>query len=114
MAPSSTAASGTCRTISAAPITAATTNPRTTSARRAQGKEGNQPERAVEKARGNRHAAEQRRIAEPPDRKGRANPDQRGVQVRNHRRPGDGETLGGRTPGYRRQGPGLRDLSSAR
>jgi hypothetical protein len=66
---------------------------------RAHAQEGEQPEQAVENYRRNRHTAEQRRIAEPPDRDGGDDADQRRRQVRRHRRTGDGEDLRGRDLG---------------
>ena len=63
---------------------------------RAHAQEAEQPEQAVEHHGRDRHAAEQRRIAQPPDRDGRDDADQRRRQVRHHRRTGDGKDLRGR------------------
>jgi hypothetical protein len=60
---------------------------------RAHAQEREQPEHAVEQHRGDRHAAEQRGVTEPPDRHGRDDADQRRGQVRDHRRTRDGKHL---------------------
>ena len=60
---------------------------------RSHAQEGEQPEQAVEDDGGDRDASEQRGIAEPPDRHRRDDADQGRRQVRDHRRPCDGEDL---------------------
>ena len=55
--------------------------------------EAEQPEQAVEDHRGHRHAAEQRSIAEPADRRRGHHAEQRRGKVREHRGAGDGEDV---------------------
>ncbi len=66
---------------------------------RAHAQEGEQPEQAVEDDGRYRHPAEQRRVAEPPDRNRRDDADQRRRQVRDHRGTCDGKDLRGRDLG---------------
>ena len=61
---------------------------------RAHAQEAEQPEEGVEHQRGHRDAAEEVRLAEPPDRRGADDAEQRRRQVGEHRRPGDGEDAG--------------------
>jgi len=66
---------------------------------RAHAQKGKQPEQAVENHRCDRYTAEQRCVAEPPDRNRRYDADQWRRQVRDHRGSRDGENLCGRNPG---------------
>ena len=61
---------------------------------RSHAQEGEQPEQAIEHQRRHGDAAEQMRLAEPPDRGGADDAEQRRGQVGEHRRAGDGEDAG--------------------